>query len=87
MMLMELVRRTLVVLDRASDDEIAGYMLDAHLIRVHPRLVSAVRKSMKHREHALSLKKRRVRCRAAGTLAADAAPGEGAPLALPAEIE
>jgi hypothetical protein len=87
MTLMELVRRTLVVLDRASDEDIAGYMLDAHLIRVHPRLVSAVRKSMKHRDHALSAKKRRARFRAAETLAPDSGLGESAPLALPAGIE
>jgi hypothetical protein len=87
MTLMELVRRTLVVLDRASDEDIAGYMLDAHLIRVHPRLVSAVRKSMKHREHAVSARKRRARFRAAETLTAKAAPAESAALALPAGIE
>jgi hypothetical protein len=87
MTLMELVGRTLAVLDRASDEEIAGYMMDAHLIRVHPRLVSAVRKSMKHREHALSVKKRRARCRATATLTPEAAPGESAALAVPAGIE
>ncbi len=61
MPLAEVVRRTLLGLDRASDEEIAGYLMDAYLIRVHPRLVASVRRSMKHEQHVLSARKRRAR--------------------------
>jgi hypothetical protein len=51
MPLSEVIRRTLQGLGDASDEEVAGYILDAFLIRVHPKQVAAVRKSSRGRRH------------------------------------
>jgi hypothetical protein len=45
----EIIRRALVGLNHASDEEIAGYIHDAFLIRVHPKQVAAVRRSRHYR--------------------------------------
>jgi hypothetical protein len=45
----EVIRRTLLRLTHASDEDVAGYILDAYEIRVHPKHVAAVRKSPRGR--------------------------------------
>jgi hypothetical protein len=39
----EVIRRTLLRLTHASDEDVAGYILDAYEIRVHPKHVAAIR--------------------------------------------
>jgi hypothetical protein len=63
MRIVEVVRRALLDMGHVSDEEMAGYMLDAVGIRIHPRLVSAVRKSMKDQEKVRSAGRRRAGCR------------------------
>jgi hypothetical protein len=63
MRIVEVVRRALLELGHVSDEELAGYVLDAFGIRTHPRLVSAVRRSMKEKEKARSARRRRAECR------------------------
>lgn len=64
----EVVRRALLELGHVSDEEMAGYLLDAFGIWAHPRLVSAVRRSMK-KENARSARRRRQRAPAYRTSA------------------
>jgi hypothetical protein len=63
MRITELVRRALLDLGHASDEELAGYTLDAYGIRVHPRLVAAVRRSMKVKDNVHAAGRRRARTR------------------------
>ena len=73
MQITELVRRALVDLGHASDEELAGYTLDAFGIRVHPRLVAAVRRSMKVKDNVHSAGRRRARSRGRAAATSDCA--------------
>ncbi len=59
MRIVEVVRRALLELGHLCDEDMAGYMLDAFGIRVHPRLVAAVRRSLRDQDKVSRAERRR----------------------------